>query len=56
MITAPLGPDPEPYLADIRAYQQAGFDEIYLGQVGGNLEGAFEFFATVLLPRAREAQ
>jgi G6PDH family F420-dependent oxidoreductase len=56
MITAPLGPEPEPYLAGIRAYQQAGFDEVYLGQVGGNLEGAFEFFATELLPRAREAR
>jgi hypothetical protein len=28
------------------------FDEVYL-QVGGNLEGAFEFFATQVLPRAR---
>jgi hypothetical protein len=24
----PVRPDPEPYLAAIRAYQQAGFDEI----------------------------
>jgi hypothetical protein len=31
------------------------FDEIYLGQVGGNLEGAFEFFAAEVLPRARES-
>ena len=54
MISAPVGPDPAPYLEGIRAYQQAGFDEVYLGQVGGNLDGAFEFFATELLPRARE--
>ena len=27
--------------------------EVYLQQVGGNLEGAFEFFATEVLPRAR---
>jgi hypothetical protein len=27
-ITVPVRPDPEPYLAAIRAYQQAGFDEI----------------------------
>src|SRR6202012_3388455 len=46
MITAPLGPDPRPYLDAIGAYQQAGFDEVYLGQVGGNLEGAFDFFAS----------
>jgi G6PDH family F420-dependent oxidoreductase len=55
MITAPTGPEPEPYLAAIRAYQQADFDEIYLAQVGGNLEGAFEFFAAEVLPRARES-
>jgi G6PDH family F420-dependent oxidoreductase len=55
MITAPLGPDPDPYLAAISAYKQADFDEIYLGQVGGNLEGAFEFFAAEVLPRARES-
>lgn len=55
MITAPVGRDPALYLETIRAHQQADFDEIYLGQVGGNLEGAFEFFATELLPRAREA-
>ncbi len=54
MVSAPVGPAAEPYLEGIRAYQQAGFDEVYLGQVGGNLEGAFEFFATELLPRARE--
>ena len=54
MITAPLGPDPKPYLDTIAAYQQAGFDEVYLGQVGGNLEGAFDFFASEVLPRARQ--
>jgi G6PDH family F420-dependent oxidoreductase len=51
MVTSPYGPGPEPYLAAIRDYQQAGFDEVYLSQVGGRLEGAFEFFATQVLPR-----
>jgi G6PDH family F420-dependent oxidoreductase len=53
MISAPCGPDPEPYLEAIRAYEEAGFDEVYLGQVGGGLEGAFDFFANQVLPRAR---
>jgi G6PDH family F420-dependent oxidoreductase len=53
MISAPCGPQPEPYLDAIREYEQAGFDEVYLGQVGGQLEGAFEFFASQVLPRAR---
>jgi G6PDH family F420-dependent oxidoreductase len=54
MVTAPCGPDPEPYVEAIRAYEEASFDEVYLGQVGGRLEGAFEFFATQVLPRVRE--
>jgi G6PDH family F420-dependent oxidoreductase len=54
LITAPCGPDPQAYLDGIQAYRKAGFDEVYLGQVGGNLEGAFEFFATEVLPRARQ--
>jgi G6PDH family F420-dependent oxidoreductase len=55
MVTAPCGPDPEPYIKAIRAYEEAGFDEVYLGQVGGRLEGAFEFFATQVLPQVRES-
>ena len=53
MISAPCGPDAAPYLEAIEAYEEAGFDEVYLGQVGGQLEGAFEFFASQVLPRAR---
>ena len=55
MITAPCGPDPAPYVVAAKAYEDAGFDEIYLGQVGGQLEGAFDFFATEVLPRVRGA-
>ncbi len=40
MVSAPCGPDPEAYIKAIRAYEEAGFDEVYLGQVGGRLEGA----------------
>ena len=39
MVSAPCGPDPGPYIEAIRAYQEASFDEVYLGQVGGWLEG-----------------
>ena len=53
MVSAPCGPDPEAYVGAIKAYEQAGFDEVYLGQVGGRLEGAFEFFATEVLARVR---
>ena len=54
LLEAPCGPDPQPYLDAIRAYEHAGFDEVYLQQVGGRLDGAFEFFATQILPRLRK--
>ncbi|HEX6522983.1 MAG TPA: TIGR03557 family F420-dependent LLM class oxidoreductase [Streptosporangiaceae bacterium] len=54
MIEAPVGPDPAPYLKAIEAYEQAGFDEVYVGQAGGNYEGFFDFASTELLPRLRE--
>ena len=53
LLEAPCGPDPQPYLDAIRAHEHAGFDEVYLQQVGGRLDGAFEFFATQILPRLR---
>jgi hypothetical protein len=53
MVSASCGPDPWPYIEAIRAYQEASFDEVYLGQVGGWLEGAFDFLATQVLPRVR---
>lgn len=54
MITAPCGPDPAPYIEAIRAYQAAGFDDVYLAQSGGNADGALEFLADQVLPRVRE--
>jgi hypothetical protein len=42
-------------VAAIKEFEQAGFDEVYLGQVGGRLDGVFEFFATQVLPRVRQA-
>ena len=55
MITAPCGPDPAVHAAGIRAYTDAGFDEVYVGQVGPEQDGFFEFYAEQVLPRLREA-
>jgi hypothetical protein len=55
MISAPCGPDPDTHLAGVRAYTDAGFDEVYIGQVGGEYEGFFEFYAGHVLPRLRDA-
>jgi G6PDH family F420-dependent oxidoreductase len=54
MITAPCGPDPAVHLEGIRAYTQAGFDEVYIGQVGADQDGFFDFYAGQVLPRLRE--
>jgi G6PDH family F420-dependent oxidoreductase len=53
-MSAPAGPDPEVHLAGIRAYVEAGFDEVYIGQVGGEHDGFFDFYANTVLPRLRE--
>ena len=53
-MSAPAGPDPAAHLAGVRAYVEAGFDEVYIGQVGGEHEGFFEFYSGVVLPRLRE--
>ncbi len=54
MISAPCGPDPAVHLDGVRAYREAGFDEVYIGQVGPDAEGFFEFYARQVLPRLRE--
>ena len=47
----PCGPDPERYVQAIRQYTDAGFDNVYLHQVGPDQEGFFRFFERELLPR-----
>lgn len=38
----------------MRAYLSAGFDEVYIGQVGPDVDGFFEFYSGQVLPRLRE--
>lgn len=45
------GPDPDRYLAAIHEYIDAGYDHVYLHQVGPDQEGFFEFCAREILPR-----
>ncbi len=54
MISAPCGPDPAVHLDGVRACREAGFHEVYIGQVGPGAEGFFEFYASQVLPRLRE--
>jgi coenzyme F420-dependent glucose-6-phosphate dehydrogenase len=45
------GPDPEPVVEQIKEFEQAGFDHLYLHQVGPNQEGFFRFWREELKPR-----
>ena len=45
------GPDPERHVKAISAYLDAGFDEVYVNQMGPDQEGFFDFFSRELRPR-----
>lgn len=40
----PVGPDPQPYIEEIQKFADAGFDHIYIHQVGPDQAGFFRFF------------
>jgi G6PDH family F420-dependent oxidoreductase len=46
----PCGPDPKPVLSAIEAYVDAGFDHVYVHQIGPDQAGFLEFAARELLP------
>jgi len=54
-ITAPCGPDPDVHIKAIEAYTDAGFDEVFIAQIGPEQKGFFEFYGTQVLPRLRSA-
>lgn len=45
------GPDPERHIMAITKYLDAGFDEVYVNQIGPDQEGFFDFYAKELAPR-----
>jgi G6PDH family F420-dependent oxidoreductase len=47
----PHGPDPEPYLKAIGEYIEAGFDELFVTQIGTDVEGFLRFFNEELRPK-----
>jgi G6PDH family F420-dependent oxidoreductase len=50
------GPDPEVHLAGIRKFIDAGYDHVYLHQVGPDQEGFIDFARRELLPRLETAE
>jgi G6PDH family F420-dependent oxidoreductase len=45
------GPDPDVHEAAIREYLDAGFDEVYVSQVGPDQQGFIDFYRKELAPR-----
>jgi G6PDH family F420-dependent oxidoreductase len=49
--TVVCGPDPELYVAKIREYLNAGYDYVYIHQIGPDQEGFFRFCEKEVLPK-----
>ncbi|MDQ4132548.1 MAG: TIGR03557 family F420-dependent LLM class oxidoreductase [Actinomycetota bacterium] len=47
----PLGPDPERHIEGIRKYLDAGYDHVYVHQIGPDQEGFFRFYEQQVLPK-----
>jgi coenzyme F420-dependent glucose-6-phosphate dehydrogenase len=48
------GPDPEPHLAKLDEYAAAGFDHVWVHQVGSDQAGFFHFYEQEVLPKLAE--
>jgi G6PDH family F420-dependent oxidoreductase len=51
----PCGPDPAKHVAAIREYVNAGFDEVYVSQMGPDQEGMIRFYEREVLPALRKS-
>jgi coenzyme F420-dependent glucose-6-phosphate dehydrogenase len=47
------GPDPERHIAGVREFLEAGYDHVYIHQVGPDQEGFFRFYERDVLPKLR---
>ena len=47
----PCGPDPEVHASAIRKFIDAGYDEVFIAQVGDDQHGFLDFFEKELRPQ-----
>ncbi|CAA9244419.1 MAG: Dehydrogenase [uncultured Corynebacteriales bacterium] len=52
MVT-PVGPDAKTHVEALRKFVDAGYDELYVQQIGPDQDGFFSFFSTSVLPELR---
>jgi G6PDH family F420-dependent oxidoreductase len=45
------GPNPKPHFAKLEEYAEAGFDHVWVHQVGPNQEGLFRFYEEEIFPK-----
>lgn len=45
------GPDPEAHVAAVKEYVDAGFDTVYVNQIGKEQRGFFDFYRSEVLPQ-----
>jgi G6PDH family F420-dependent oxidoreductase len=48
--TVPCGADPKPYVERIRTFTDAGYDEVYLQQIGPEQDRFFDFWSSEIAP------
>ncbi len=46
----PCGADPKPYVERVREFTDAGFDEVYIQQIGPDQDAFFEFWEAKVAP------
>lgn len=47
----PCGPDPEPYVSAVQQHVDAGYDEVYIQQIGPDQEAFFDFWQHQVRPQ-----
>ncbi|QOV36936.1 LLM class F420-dependent oxidoreductase [Streptomyces ferrugineus] len=52
----PCGDDPDAHLKALGAFVDAGFDTVYVSQIGKDQQGFFDFYRTKVLPRLRDGR
>ena len=51
--TIACGPDPDTHIKEIRKFIDAGFDHVWIHQIGPDQEGFFDFYESKVLPQLR---
>jgi 2-methylisocitrate lyase-like PEP mutase family enzyme len=51
----PCGPDVDEHVEKLRAYEEAGYDELYVSQIGPDQDAFFEFYSGKVLPALRRS-